>query len=107
MNRDQPSRRMDEPQPCYVKLKRIRNGPYVGARIFLRLGMLAGEINGEVADVFEIWHAGELIDEERYNILMEPPLLNPWTPVYLSDAGLTDRAREAEEQLWLERRPIT
>ena len=97
MNRDQPARRIDQPEPCFVRLKRFREGPFVGARIFRCLGMLMGEINGEIADIHEIWHAGELISEEQFNILMTPPLLNPWIPVHMTDAGLADRVREAEE----------
>jgi len=97
MNRDQPSRLIDEPEPCFIRMKLIRNGPSVGARIFRRLGMLAGEINGQAADIYQIWHAGKFIDEVAFNILMTPPLLNPWIPVHVTDAGLAERVREAEE----------
>lgn len=97
MNRDQPARRIDEPEPCFVRMRLVAKGPWVGARIFIRLGMLAAEINGEPADPHQVWHAGEFIDETRYAILLEDPRINPYIPVFLSDAGLMDRMREADE----------
>lgn len=97
MNRDQPARIVDQPEPCFIKMQMVKNGPFVGARIFMRLGMLAAEINGKPADPDRVWHAGELITEERYAILMEKPHPSPTTPVYVTDAGLADKVREAEE----------
>jgi|ERR1700722_16240816 len=97
MNRDQKPRMMDEPEPCFIRMKLVRDGRYVGARIFYRLGMLAAEINGVIADPLQVWHAGEFIDEARYNILMADPPINPYLPVHVTDRGLAERVREAEE----------
>lgn len=97
MDRAQKPRLMDTPEPCFIRMKLIAKGPWIGARIFMRLGMLAGEINGVPADPIQIWHAGEFITEEQYAVMMEPPLLNPFIPVYVSDKGLSDAVKEAEE----------
>lgn len=99
MNREQKSRVMDEPEECYIRLRLVRGGRFVGARIFRVLGMLQGEIDTKPADVFQIWHAGEFITEAQYNMLIgDDRRPNPWHPVHMSDAGLAERVREAEEQ---------
>ena len=107
MNRKQPPRRIDAPEPCFVRMKLIRHGRNVGARIYLRLGMLAAEINGKEADPHQVWHAGELIDEAAYLQLMESPLFDPFVPVFLSDAGVAERVKEAAEQDYWMTQPIT
>lgn len=107
MDRTQTSRRIDEPEPCFIRMRLITKGPFVGARIFLRLGMLAAEINGVASDPHQVWHAGEFITEAQYNMLISDDRRpNPWHPVHMSDRGLTERAREDEERLWHEWRPI-
>ncbi len=106
VDRSQPSRLIDEPEPCFVRMRVVQHGPFVGARIFLRLGMLAAEINGKPADPFQVWHAGDLITEEQYQILMEQPEPNPYRRVYVTDAGLADRIREQNEADYWACRPI-
>jgi hypothetical protein len=97
VDRSQPSRLIDSPKPCFVRMQVVQHGPFVGARIFNRLGMLTAEINGKPADPFQVWHAGDLITEEQYQILMEEPEPNPYRRVHVTDAGLADRIREANE----------
>ena len=107
MDREQRSRRIDEPEPCWVRMKLVRGGPWCGARIFTRLGMLAAEIDGKPADPHQVWHAGEFISEEQYALLIEDERRpNPWHPVNMSDAGLAERVREQEENDWWMTRPI-
>jgi hypothetical protein len=106
MDRSQPSRRIDVPETCFIRLKLVSKGPWVGARIFMRLGMLAAEINGKPADPHQVWHAGEFITEERYALLLEDPPDNPYRPIHISDAGLAERVREQEEQDWWATRPL-
>ncbi len=97
MDRDQKPRIVDQPEPCFIRLKLVRGGPWCGARIFMRLGMLAAEINGVTADPDQVWHGGEFIDEHRYNLLMSDPPADPYRPVHVSDAGLAERVREAQD----------
>ena len=70
MDRKQPSRRIDAPEPCHVAMRLVKGGPVVAARIVRRMGMLIGEINGAPGDVERIWQSGERIDEARYNDLL-------------------------------------
>lgn len=106
MDREQKSRVIDQPEPCFIRLKLVRGGPWVGARIFMRLGTMAAEINGKPADPMQVWHGGEFIDETRYNILMRDPPFDPYQPLFVTDAGLADRVREAQEADWWMTRPI-
>jgi hypothetical protein len=106
VDREQRSRRIDEPEECYIRLQLVRGGPFVGCRIFRRLGMLVGEINGQPADIFQIWCGGEFISEDRYNLLMSDPPADPYRPTHVSDAGLAERIREAEEADFWWTRPI-
>ena len=106
VDRTQAPRLIDEPSPCFIRMQVVSHGPWVAARIFLRLGMIAGEINGKPADPLQIWHAGDRISEERYNLMMEQPEPNPYRKVYLSDAGLADRVREAVEADYWFTQPI-
>jgi hypothetical protein len=72
MNRSQPPRVIDQPSPCFTRMRLGgRRGPYVAARVYRRLGLLTAEINGCPAEVEEVWHSGELIDEETYWRLLE------------------------------------
>lgn len=106
MNREQAPRRIDAPEPCFVRMKLVRGGAWVGARVFPRLGMMAAEINGVPCEPDQVWQAGELIDRETYDILMSHPRPNPYHPVHVSEAGLAERVREAEEADWWMTRPI-
>ncbi len=97
VDRNQPPRRIDEPAPCFIRMQLVRNGVFVAARIFYRLGMLCGEINGKDAPVEQVWVSGELITEAEFNDMMENPPTDPYRVVHISTAGLADRIREAEE----------
>lgn len=107
VDRNQEARAIDDPRPCFVRMRLVKDGVPVAARIFHRLGMLCAEINGKPADVWQVWHAGDLITEERYALMMETPEPNPYRAVHVSSAGLMDRVREQEEADWWNRRPIT
>jgi hypothetical protein len=106
VDRTQAARVVDEPEPCFVRLRLVTNGPYVAARIFHRLGFLAAEINGKPADPMRVWHGGDLIDKERYDLMMTDPHPAPHLPVYVSDAGLADAVREANEMDYWFTQPI-
>lgn len=79
----QQPRAVDCPEPCFVRLRIVKNGPPLAARIFKRLGMLCGEINGAEASVDQIWHGGVFITEEQYAEMMETPHPEPSTPIDL------------------------
>jgi|SRR5579859_5385917 len=98
VDRNQAPRVVDAPEPCFIRMRLVRNGVFVAARIFHRLGMLAGEINGQPADPMQIWHAGDFIDEAEYEQMMRNPEPNPYRQVFISAAGLADAIREAEER---------
>jgi hypothetical protein len=66
VNRNQPSRRVDVPEPCFVRLRTERHGGYLPARIFTRLGVLTAEIDGHEVDVEAVWTAGEIITGEQW-----------------------------------------
>lgn len=107
MDRSQPSRDISKPEPCFLRIRLVRHGRFVGGRIFRRLGMLCAELNGKPADVDAVWTSGEFIDEATYEILMTDPPRNPYLPVFVSEAGLADRVREQEEQDWWMTRPLS
>lgn len=102
---DQPSRRIDQPEPCFVRMRLVKNGPYVAARIYLRLGILAAEINGEPAEVDRVWTSGELIDEARHNELLTT-VIDPFQTVVVTRRGMADAIRKAEEADYWHTRPI-
>ena len=106
VDRQQPPRIVDQPEPCFVRLQLVRNGVFVAARIFNRLGTLAAEINGKPADPFQVWHGGDLITEEQYARMMETPEPDPYRRVHMSDAGLSERIRQQDEANWWHTRPI-
>lgn len=106
VDRTQPARIIDEPQPCFVRLRVVTGGPWVAARIFNRLGMLCAEINGRHADPMQVWHGGDQITEEQYSRMMSGPRINEYIPVHVSDAGLADAVREADEADYWFTQPI-
>lgn len=69
MDRKQKPRRIDEPEPCFVRL-RVNKGSWQAARIYRALGMLCGEINGASVDPLQIWHSGDQITESEYHALI-------------------------------------
>ncbi len=75
-NWSQPSRAIDAPEPGFFRMKLVRGGPWVPARIFTRLGHLAAEINGQPCDVDRVWNGGHFISEDDYRALVgieKPP----------------------------------
>ena len=70
VDRWRPARAIDEPRPCFVRLRRDRHGGYVPARIWQRMGMLAAEIDGEACDVERVWCSGDLISEAEWRQLV-------------------------------------
>jgi hypothetical protein len=81
-------------------MRLVSDGVWLAARIFWRLGSLAAEINGQEADPFQVWHAGNFISEEQYWRMMEHPEPNPFRQVKISTAGLDARIREQDERDW-------
>lgn len=100
IDREQQPRIIDEPEECFVRMQLVPRGVYVAARIYRRLGMLTGEINGQAADIFQIWHAGNRIDRAAYDRMMENPEPNPYRQVHVSDAGLAERIYHADDYGW-------
>jgi len=70
MNRRQQPRAIDAPEPCFTRLRTTPHGPWLPARIYRRLGQLAGEIEGVPTDVERVWTAGEIITEAEWLALV-------------------------------------
>lgn len=70
MDRTQPPRIVDQPEPCFVRLRKPGDRAWYAARIYRCLGMLAGEINGTPADIYQIWHGGDQITKAEYDALL-------------------------------------
>ena len=66
-------RRIDRPEPCFLRMRMVKNGPYVAARIYLQLGILAAEINGDPADVDRVWTSGERIHPADWEKMARHP----------------------------------
>jgi len=69
-DRHQPPRIVDRPEPCFVRMRVKRGGPWMAARIWSAFGMLMAEINGEPAAPERVWHSGDRIDEREYDMLL-------------------------------------
>lgn len=69
-DRTQQPRQIDAIEPCFVRLRTEKGGPWHGARIWRSLGMLRGEINGQPAEPERIWTSGDLITREEYDTLL-------------------------------------
>lgn len=104
--RDQPSRRIDQPEPGLFRMRLVKNGPYVAARIERKLGHLVATVNGAPADVDTVWTSGDFIDETMFNILAAEPPADPYRPLPVSKRGIADRMREQDERDWWHTRPI-
>lgn len=88
--------RLADPEPGFFKTRLVRNGPWVGARIFLTpcyctinggddseehvwddtcdrfpTPRLSAEINGRPANMDRVWMFGTDITEKEYNFLMD------------------------------------
>lgn len=70
VDRHQQPRAIDAPEPCFTRLRTTPHGPWLPARIYQRLGQLAGEIEGVPADVERVWTSGEIITEAEWRDLM-------------------------------------
>lgn len=81
MDRSQPSRRIDEPQPGFFRMRIIKGGPYVGAIIKYRLGMLVAEVNGAASDLDHVWTSGERISPADWEFLDRNRPLDPHIPI--------------------------
>lgn len=97
VDRNQAPRVIDQPEPCFIRMQLVRHGVFVAARIFWRLGMLTAEINGQPADPLQVWRAGEFIDQDDYDLMMQRPAADPYRVVHISTAGLADAIRKSEE----------
>ena len=106
MRDEQPSRRIDQPEPGLFKMQLVARGPYVAARIERRLGILVATINGVPADVDYVWTSGDFVSDEQYEILLADPPSDPYRPLAFSMRGMADRMREQEDQDFWQRRPI-
>lgn len=106
VNQDQPSRRIDAPEPGFFRLRLVPRGPWVAARIYSRFGVLAAEINGAAASIDTVWAWGEFITSEQYGQLLANPPSLPDQPLHLSTAGMAQRMRQEAEWLALQRRSI-
>jgi len=69
-DRRQPPRAIDAPEPCWLRIRLERHGPYLPARIFNRLGLLTAEIEGVPTDVERVWTSGDRITEAEWRDLM-------------------------------------
>jgi hypothetical protein len=92
--RAEPSRAIAEPQPGYFRIRMVRKGPHVAARITRQLGFWSASINGEScgashpdpaqADgVYRIWSTGIQITKTEYDALLKSPPLSPRLPIDL------------------------
>ncbi len=67
----QPARAIAEPAVGWFRMRLVRGGPWVGARIYRSLGHLVGEINGDPCDASRVWESGEMIPWDRWKLLDE------------------------------------
>jgi len=70
VNRKQMPRAIDTPEPCWLRVRMERHGPYLPARIFQRLGLLTAEIDGTACDVERAWTSGDRITEHEWLALI-------------------------------------
>jgi hypothetical protein len=66
VDRRQAARAIDRPEPCFVRLRLSPHGPWVPARVFVRLGLLLAEIDGTEAPVESVWTSGDRITEREW-----------------------------------------
>jgi hypothetical protein len=70
VDRRQAARAIDRPEPCFVRLRLSPHGPWVPARVFIRLGLLLAEIDGAEAPVETVWTSGDRITEREWTDLV-------------------------------------
>jgi hypothetical protein len=98
-------REVDNPQPCFLKVRLVRRGPFVAARIRREDGLWWSEVEGTPCDfphedpvkaarVLELWASGLFVTEEEYRFMLavathaaayqpDSPLAKPKEPVRL------------------------
>lgn len=90
----QPPRRIDVPEPGAFKLRMVRGGPWIAARISHAMGFWSASIGGEpcgcrhpdpaYADgVSRIWESAVRIDQAEYDALLRSPPITPELPINL------------------------
>jgi hypothetical protein len=88
-------RRIDQPEPGFFKLRLVRKGPWVGARISQGMGLWSATINGQscgaphpdpfgAEGVSRIWETGTAITAAAYDALLASP---PATPTLAINLG--------------------
>ena len=70
VDRHQPPRDVSAPEPCWLRIRLERHGPYLPARIFNRLGLLTAEIDGAACDAEHVWTSGDRITEREWLALV-------------------------------------
>ena len=70
VDRSQPARVVDQPEPCWVAIRKPGDKRWYGGRIHICFGMLTAEIDGIAADPFQVWHGGNRISEKEYEALL-------------------------------------
>jgi hypothetical protein len=104
--RHEPSRRIDQPEPGFFKLRKVKGGPFVAARIDYEAPLWSAEIDGQPcglpdpdpahADgVFRIWTTAVRIDSKEYDRMRE----------HKATAPLTDPVHNAHEPINLNKLP--
>lgn len=63
---DAKARRIDQPAPGWFKVKLVKGGPWVPARIYL-----AAEIGKASVEIERVWEYGHMIDEPEWRRLMD------------------------------------
>lgn len=79
--RNQPTRRVDQPEPGYFCIRLVKGGPWVAAEIRHIDGAWLALIDGvpktphpdpaQAEDVFRIWHYGERIPNYEHAFMVQ------------------------------------
>ena len=65
-DRRQSPRDIANPEPCWIRMRMERHGPYIPARIYQGIKGLTAEIDGAETDVDRVWSSGDLITEREW-----------------------------------------
>ena len=76
-DRTQSPRRIDTPEPGRFKVRVVKSGPWVHARIWRVMGMLQAEIGSVSCAVSDVWEWGEAITDAEYFRLRDHPAEAP------------------------------
>lgn len=68
-------RRIDQPRPGFFKMRLVRGGPFVAARIWQEGDALKAHINAFPADLDRVWLFGREIAADEYKRLMGSTLV--------------------------------